>query len=452
MSTNSHAASDARLVAQGLAYAPADGRALFHDLSIAFGRERTGLVGPNGSGKSTLIRLLARELMPSAGTVHRVGTVAVLPQDFRPPPEARLAVVLGIDERLAALQRLEAGEAAPADFDLVGDDWDLAERTVAVLARLGLGHLALDRPVGAVSGGEATRVALAGLELGRPDFLLLDEPTNHLDAGSREALYAFVTRWTGGLVCVSHDRALLRRMDRIVELSSLGVRIYGGNYDAYRARRDADDAAASRELDSARAAARLAEREARDVRERQAHREAQGRRTAATANMPKILLGGRKAQAQATSARVKAVSEREVEERRSRVDSARQRVEERERPRFALPSTGLPAGRTVLELADVTVRFPDADRAVLEDVSLTIVGPERVAVVGSNGSGKTTLLRVAMGALVPNTGSVRRLRDDETAYLDQHGAALDPARSVLENFRELHPQRDANRRCNSSGR
>jgi ATPase subunit of ABC transporter with duplicated ATPase domains len=140
---------------------------------------------------------------------------------------------------------------------------------------------------------------------------------------------------------------------------------------------------------------------------------------------------------------VKAVSEREVEERRTRVDAARQRVEERERPRFELPSTGLHAGRMVLDLAAVTVRFPGADRAVLDDVSLTIVGPERVAVVGANGSGKTTLLRVAMGRLVPNTGPVRRLRDDETAYLDQHGTALDPARSVLENFREMHPQMDA---------
>jgi ATPase subunit of ABC transporter with duplicated ATPase domains len=78
-----------------------------------------------------------------------------------------------------------------------------------VLARFGLGHLQLDRPVGTVSGGEATRVALVGLALGRPDFLLLDEPTNHLDVASREALYTFVEGWTGGLLCVSHDAAFL---------------------------------------------------------------------------------------------------------------------------------------------------------------------------------------------------------------------------------------------------
>jgi ATPase subunit of ABC transporter with duplicated ATPase domains len=438
MSSTTHA-SDARIVAERLTYAPADGRALFEDLTLSFGRERTGLVGPNGSGKTTLVRLLAGELTPSSGSVRRAGPVAVLPQEFRPAPDSTLAALLGVEERLAALQRLEAGDATAADLEVVGDDWDLPERAGAVLARFGLAHLPLDRPVGAVSGGEATRVALAGLALGRPDFLLLDEPTNHLDAASREALYAFVEGWTGGLLCVSHDRALLRRMDRIVELSSLGVRVYGGNYDFYRARRDADDAAAEREMDSARAALRLAEREARDQRERQARREAQGKRSRATANMPKILLNGRRGQAQATGARVRAVTEREVEERRERADAARRQVEERELPRFDLPSSGLPAGRLVLELEDVTVRFPGAARPVLDRVSLRIVGPKRVALVGPNGSGKTTLLRVALGRLTPDAGTVRRLPDGEVAHLDQDGAALDPALSVLENFRAFHP-------------
>ena len=438
MSQTTHA-SDARIVAERLAYAPADGRALFNDLTLSFGRERTGLIGANGSGKTTLVRLLAGELTPSSGTVHRTGAVAVLPQDFRPPADAQLAIVLGIDDRLAALKRMEAGAASVEDIELIADDWDLPERAAAVLVRFGLAQLSLERPVGTLSGGEATRVALAGLALGNPDFLLLDEPTNHLDAKSREALYTFVEQWSGGLLCVSHDRSLLRRMDRIVELSALGARMYGGNYDAYRARRNAEDAAAARELDSARAALRVVEREARDVRERQARREAQGRRNRATANMPKILLNGRKAQAQATSARVRAITEREVEERRARLQSARQRVEEREPPRFDLPSTGLPAGRTVLEIENVGVRFPDAERAGVENVSLRIVGPERVAIIGPNGSGKTTLLNVALGHLDPDAGTVRRLPDREVAYLNQHGAALDPALSVLDNFRAFHP-------------
>ncbi|HEY0996019.1 MAG TPA: ABC-F family ATP-binding cassette domain-containing protein [Gemmatimonadaceae bacterium] len=433
----------ARLVAERVTYALPDGRALLHDLTLSFGRERSGLIGPNGSGKTTLLRLLAGELAPSRGRVHRSGTIAVLPQEYRPPPGAPLAAVLGIHERLAALQRMDAGTASAADLDVIGDDWDAAARAVATLARFGLGHLSLDRPLGAVSGGEATRVALARLVLARPDFLVLDEPTNHLDAGSRASLYEFVAEWGGGLLCVSHDRELLRRMDRIVELSTLGARTYGGNWDFYRTRRDEDDAAAARELDSARAALKLAERETRASRERQARREAQGKRSAATANMPKILLGGRKRQAEATGAKVRAITEREVEERRARAAAARERVEQRELPRFVLPSTELHAGRTVLEMDAVTVRHPGAPRPVLDCLSLRIVGPERVAITGRNGSGKSTLLQVAMGTLLPEAGTVRRLPEGEVAYLDQRGASLDPGRSVLENFQAHHPRLDA---------
>jgi ATPase subunit of ABC transporter with duplicated ATPase domains len=394
MSSRIHA-SDAQIVATGLGYALPDGRALFHNLTLSFGRERTGLIGPNGSGKTTLLRLLAGELVPAAGSVRRNGVLAVLPQEVRPEPGAVLSRLLDIDDRLAALRRLEAGRGTVADVERVGDHWDLPGRAAAVLTRFGLDHLSLDRPVEVLSGGEVTRAALAGLTLRSPGILLLDEPTNHLDAGSREALYAFVGEWTGGAVCVSHDRELLRRMDRIVELSSLGVRVYGGNYDDFYAQRETEQAAAELELDSAHAALRGAEQKAREVRERQA---------------------------------------------RSRVATARERIEEREEPRFHLGSTDLPAGRSVLQIEHVVVRFGGASAPVLDGVSLRIRGPERVAVVGSNGSGKTTLLRVAIGDLAPDEGMVRRLPQEEIAFLDQNGARLDPARSVLENFRAFHPR------------
>lgn len=192
--------SDVRVVADGLAYSLADGRTLFSDLTLGFGRERTGLVGPNGTGKSTLVRLLAGELRPSAGSVVRAGSIGWLPQDFRVHADRPLAAVLGIAERLARVDRVLAGGASADDLDRVGGDWDLRERAEGVLARLGLSHLALHRPVLDVSGGEATRVALAGVLLAEPDFLLLDEPTNNLDAAGREALYGFVEGWTGGVL------------------------------------------------------------------------------------------------------------------------------------------------------------------------------------------------------------------------------------------------------------
>jgi len=430
---------DARITADRLSYALPDGRDIFTDLTISFGLERTGLVGPNGSGKTTLVRLLTGDLQPTSGTIHCSGVLAILPQDFRPAPGATLAAVLGVEQKFAALERTRRGAGTVHDIELIGEDWDLRERTAAALGRFGIGHLSLDRPLDAVSGGETTRVALAGLVLSSPDFLLLDEPTNHLDADSRAALYEFIESWSGGALCVSHDRTLLQRMDRIVEISAQGIRVYGGNYDVYREIRDMEDAAAQRELDNARAAVRTAERDARAVRERQAQREAQGRRNRATSNMPRILLNARKARAQETGARIRAITAREVEEHRDRAAAAKQRVEERERPRFALPSTNLPVGRRVLEVTDVTVQFAGAPGPILEHVSMRIDGPERVALVGPNGSGKTTLLRVVLGDVAPQAGSVRRIPDRETAFLDQTGARLDPALSVLDNYRAFHP-------------
>ena len=107
----------------------------------------------------------------------------------------------------------------------------------------------------------------------------------------------------------------------------------------------------------------------------------------------------------------------------------------------SLPPTGLPIGREVLTLDDVTAGYV-TDRPVLTGLSLRIAGPERVAITGPNGSGKTTLLAVITGALTPASGLVRRAVP--FAMLDQQVAVLDPALSIRDNFRRLHPDVDEN--------
>ncbi|HST59715.1 MAG TPA: ABC-F family ATP-binding cassette domain-containing protein [Longimicrobium sp.] len=435
--------SDVRVVAERLAFSLADGRTLFSDLTLGFGRERTGLVGTNGTGKSTLVRLLAGELRPSAGTVVRAGSIGYLPQDFQVRADQPLAGVLGIADRLARVDRVLAGNASPEDLDAIGADWDLRERAEAVLARLGLSHLDLDRPVFHVSGGEATRVALAGVLLAEPDFLLLDEPTNNLDGAGREALYAFVEGWTGGLLAVSHDRGLLRRMDRIVELTPGGARVYGGGYDLYRAQRAAEADAAARELASAEATLRSARREAQQMRERQARRDHRGKRVAGEGGVPKILLGMMKERAEGTGARVRETGARLVADGRARRDAARERVDEQARLALDLPSAAVPAGKVVVELDAVTYAHPGAASPVVDGVSLRITGPERVAIVGPNGTGKTTLLRLMTGELAPDSGTARLgLPAEEIAFFDQHARRLRDDASVLENHRAANPEVD----------
>lgn len=297
-----------------------------------------------------------------------------------------------------------------------------------------------------VSGGEATRIALARRVLECPDFLILDEPTNDLDAAAREALYRFVESWGGGLLVITHDRALLKRVDRIVELSSLGARVYGGNLDVYEAQRAAEQAAAEQALAHARGELREARRAAQQTRERQERRAGRAHRERHTANMPKILRNARRERSQATTGRLTEVAERRIGEREERLQAARSRVEVHEELALELAPTGLHASRTVAELVDVTFAYPGAERLLLENVTLRIVGPERIAVTGPNGSGKTTLLRLLAGEAKPVAGRVRLgLPPADVAYLDQRAALLRSELSVLENFRRVNPDADPSR-------
>lgn len=203
----------------GVAARTPDGRALFDNLTFAFGRERTAIVGRNGVGKTTLLRLIAGVDQPVEGAITRAGTAGWLPQAQDPQPDETVGQTLGVAGPLAVLARVLAGEASLDD--MAEADWTLHERLEAALAEVGLDGLALERRTGELSGGEQTRLRLAGLKLAEPDLLVLDEPTNHLDAAARAMTADIIADWPGGVVVVSHDRALLRRMDRIIDLSGL---------------------------------------------------------------------------------------------------------------------------------------------------------------------------------------------------------------------------------------
>ncbi|HEX7759478.1 MAG TPA: ATP-binding cassette domain-containing protein, partial [Caulobacteraceae bacterium] len=241
-----------------------DGRSLFDNLTLSLGAERTGLVGRNGVGKTTLLRIILGELAPASGAVSVTGRLAVLRQIVSPPPDATLADLIGVRATLDRLDRLERGEGRDDDLDLA--DWLLPARMAEALSEMGLADIPLDRPASAISGGQATRAALAALLIDEPDLLLMDEPTNNLDTEARAAVGSMLDRWRGGALVISHDRALLAGMDRIVELSGLGARVYGGAYDFYAERRAEEVAAAARGLDEAQRAAVRVDRDLQAAR------------------------------------------------------------------------------------------------------------------------------------------------------------------------------------------
>lgn len=409
-----------------------DGRPLFDRLTLALGRERTGLVGRNGCGKSTLLRLISGEAEPAKGSVHRSGTIGVLAQHI--DERLSIAQALGVEAALARLQRLERGEGSLDDADHA--DWTLEGRIAAALAGTGLPALPLHRPVVSLSGGERTRVALARLLIEAPDFLLLDEPTNNLDADGREAVADLLAQWQGGAIVASHDRDLLERVDRIVELTPVGVTVFGGAWSEFTEAREAMRARAEADLERAADALRHAERSVQKSKEKKAQRDKAGRAYGASGSQAPILLGGQKQRAENSGARESRIAERLIGERSEALNEARARVEILTPLTIELPPTGLPRGRGLVACKDIVMAH--GERRLFGPLSFDIRGPERIAISGANGSGKTTLLRLIAGEFAPVAGDIRR-ETDRIAVLDQHVGRLDPTMSILDNMRRENP-------------
>jgi ATPase subunit of ABC transporter with duplicated ATPase domains len=470
----------AAIICSDLSFSWPDGAPVLSGLTVSFGPGRTGLIGVNGSGKSTLLRLIAGELRPGSGTVRTDGDVGYLPQAITLGTHRSVSDLLGISAVRTALHAIEAGQAGEEAFTAVGDDWDVEERARAWLDQLGLAGLGLDDRVERLSGGETILVALAALFLRRPDILLLDEPTNNLDLDARGRLYDAVASWAGVMVIVSHDRELLGRVDQIADLSAGSVRMYGGNLDAYEELLAGEQAAAERAVTAAAADVRREHRDMVDAQVKQARRDRQGRRLAASGSIPKIVASARKRSAQETAGRSRELHAERLQAARGRLDEAEQAVRDDAEIRVELPGTAVPAGRTVLTLTGLTGTHWHPATAGLSPASpstpglspaspstpglspaspstpglspaspstpalaeLIVRGPERIALTGPNGAGKTTVLR-AIAGLAPLPGVGVRL-GAVVGYLPQRLDILDESLSVVDNVRAAAPAASVN--------
>lgn len=421
------------LALESVSYVLPDGRTLFSDLNETFDQRRTALVGRNGAGKSVLARMLAGQVPPTTGRCLRSGSAHYLAQQASPPADATVASLAGVQHTLEALARIEAGSSDPADFDAVGDRWNIRQGLRGELERHGLGHLDAHAPASTLSGGEAVRMALIGALLSDADFLILDEPSNHLDRRHRLALIEQLRHWPRGLLVVSHDRQLLETMERIVELSSWGLRSHGGNYGFYAAANAHERQNALHQLEQRKRERQREEQAMREQSERQARRQARGNREGKQANQARILLDRQKERSEGSAGRQRQRQAMAQQALALRVREAAQRVEH-DAPisLHALPVAPA-AQRRVLQLEAVALPYvPAATR----HIDLVLSGPQRLGVVGPNGRGKSTLLKVLAGLLDPLAGLCKT--PPGAVYLDQRLAQLDPRRTVLEQLQAAH--------------
>jgi ATPase subunit of ABC transporter with duplicated ATPase domains len=351
-------------------------------------RSRLGVVGPNGIGKSTLLRILAGLEEADSGIVSRKPeslTVGYLPQE-----------VGSSGESVRSFVTRRSG---------VGEDWELE----AACREAGVA-VELDRDLGALSGGQAARVALASILLARHDVLLLDEPTNDLDFAGLDLLERFVTASEAGIVVVSHDRAFLERtVERVLELEE-GTRrareLAGGFAEYERLRRSERE----------RQYAAFGRYEERRGELEDALRRRQGEATTAGRGAGRRL---KKALSQRT---------RSVERRLETLE----RVEKPWEP-WDLRLDLAPSARGGDLVAGLDAAVVERDGFRLGPVDLELGAGERVAVTGPNGSGKSTLLGAVLGR-VPLTAGGRRVgRGTVVGELEQRRDAFGTD-SLVEGF------------------
>jgi ATP-binding cassette subfamily F protein 3 len=375
--------------------------------------ERIGLVGRNGAGKTSLLHVLAGLVKPTSGKRHLARNTRVALVEQAPPTVGSAATVTeevlsGIGELLRLERDLESlgqtlaeGDAADEKYDDLLSRFEAAggfsyqSRLAQILTGLGLHEDDWEKPLGVLSGGQRSRVALARALLAEPDLLLMDEPTNHLDLAGLQWLEGFLKRWRGTVVVSSHDRYFLDNVANWVwHVENGRLKSYPGNYSQFEALLDAE---VTRQRKQHEAQQEVIEKEEAFIRRYRAGsraREARGR-AKKLARLQRI--------------------EAPVKSKATRLTLGAKR-----------------SADLVLSTSNLDVGY--GDLLILQAGDLEVVRGARVALLGPNGAGKTTLLKTIAGELSPIAGSLRLGEGVVIAHYWQEAENLDDGATVLEEL------------------
>jgi ATPase subunit of ABC transporter with duplicated ATPase domains len=425
------------LTLQGVSYTHPNKDTLFTDihLSVPTG-EKVAIVGNNGAGKSTLLKIIAGIFPPASGTIKADGQVYYVPQHYGQYGGLTVAEALHIDKKLKALTAILAGHTAEENFQWLDDDWTIEERCQEALSYWEMEGLDLNQLMDTLSGGQKTRVFLAGIQIHQPAVVLLDEPSNHLDVQSRKRLYDYIANARETLVVVSHDVTLLNLLDTTHELSKKGISSYGGNYDFYAAQKTIEQEALSQDIRNKEKALRKAKETERETMERQQKLDARGRKKQEKAGLPTISLKTFQNSAEKSTAKIKGAHAEKIDNISEELQSLRKELPDADKMKVLFDNSTLHQGKILATAKDANFRY--GDKVVWKTaLNFQILSGERIAIKGPNGSGKTTLIKLLLGNIQPVTGSLTRA-DFNSIYIDQDYSLVNNELTVYQQLEQFN--------------
>ncbi|WP_373938559.1 ATP-binding cassette domain-containing protein [Vibrio kanaloae] len=416
------------ILANNLSFQLDTGEWLFKNITFNLSTRLTGLVGRNGAGKSLLLSLLVGQKQPTTGSVSRQGSIGFYSQLPSTLLDTNITIAdfLGLTEKLEALSAIEQGSCEVKLFNIIGDDWNLEARTQQLLGTLKITR-DLNTPCCSLSGGQLALLQLHQLFVSNNDILILDEPSNHLDNDGRNWLLEQYQMFEGKILVVSHDRSLLRQMEGIYHLNSLGVRFYKGNYDDYFKQVSSQSEALNKQIEYHQSEKKRLERQAQANKEKAQQRESQGNRLRKSGSQPKILLDAMKDKAGQSQA-ASATSQRNViDQNQHKLQSLKEQKERLKPQALYLQQSKSSKKSSLLTVENCRLNFGSG-----APISFSLSQGERCYLTGENGCGKSTLLKAIHEQHTNYKGSIKRL--GPTVYLDQHFGLLDTNDTMFDSL------------------
>lgn len=417
---------------QQVSYIHPDKEVLFENLTFSINKgQKIALIGNNGSGKSTLLQMIAGKLPPSSGTVTHPDHLYYIPQHFGQYNTMSIAQALQIDSKLESLHAILNGNVTQTAFSTLNDDWTIEERSLTALDSWGLGHLSLSQPMQQLSGGEKSRVFLAGIDIHAPSAILMDEPSNHLDLTSRTKLYEFISKCKITLVVVSHDRTLLNLLSETCELERSQLTYYNGNYEFYKEQRAIRHNSLLQNLENKEKELRQMRKLARETAERKEKQNIRGEKANQKKGLPRILMGTLKDKAEKSTSKLAGIHQERADKLMGERNQIRNSLSPLSELKTNFESSSLHTGKILINAENINFQYSEGGSVLKKNLTFQLRSGDRMHITGENGSGKTTLLKLITGDLSPTEGVIERAVFSHV-YLNQEYSIIQNEHTILQ--------------------